>query len=89
MSRKAQDEGRHYETNFFIHLNIKMGDNRDYINSKMECPICALLFAKNYLLVHLKRHSNIWGTPQWEGSRYAKNFERIKADHKKKWGKKN
>jgi len=64
----------------------EMDDKKKYTNSKIECPVCALLFAKNYLLVHLKRHSNIWGTPEWKGSRYEKNLERIKEEHKKKWG---
>jgi len=62
-------------------------DNKDYINSKVCCPVCNLNFAKNYLLVHLnKQHANIYGTPQWESSRYAKNFIKIKEDHKKRWG---
>jgi hypothetical protein len=61
--------------------------DKDYINSKIECPVCTLLFAKNYLLVHLKSHSNIWGTPDWDSSRYAKKFVKIKEEHKKKWGK--
>jgi len=61
---------------------------KEYINSKMECPICKRDFAKNYLMVHLtKQHSNIYGTEQWWGSRYDKNFERIKKEHKSKWNK--
>jgi hypothetical protein len=58
----------------------------DYINSKMLCPVCNRDFAKNYLLVHLtKQHSNIFGTPEWESSRYSKNYEKIKKDHKDFW----
>ncbi len=62
-------------------------DNKDYINSKLACPVCTLHYAKNYLLVHLnKQHGNIYGTPNWENSRYAKNFIKIKEEHKKRWG---
>ena len=62
-------------------------DNKDYINSKITCPVCNISYAKNYLLVHLnKQHGNIYGTPQWESSRYAKNFIIIKAEHRKRWG---
>ncbi len=57
-----------------------------YTNSRINCPVCNLLFAKNYLLTHLKsQHSNIYGTPDWEGSRYQKNFEQIKKEHKVKY----
>jgi hypothetical protein len=60
--------------------------NKDYINSKILCPVCNLEFAKNYLKTHLvKQHSNIYKTPAWIGSKYEKNFERIKQEHKKKW----
>lgn len=60
----------------------------NYVNSKMECPVCRRDFAKNYLLVHLsKQHSNIYGTADWTGSVYAKNFEKIKADHRDSWEK--
>lgn len=60
--------------------------SKEYINSKILCPVCNLEFAKNYLKTHLnKQHSNIYGTDKWLGSRYEKNFERIKYLHKKKW----
>jgi len=63
-------------------------DNKNYINSKIECPICTIFYAKNYLNVHLKKqHSNIYGTDQWENSRYASNFEKIKTEHKNRWKK--
>ncbi len=62
-------------------------NNREYINSKLACPICTLQYAKNYILVHLnKQHANIYGTPEWETSRYAKKFIEIKEAHKKSWG---
>lgn len=65
-----------------------MSDKRDYINSKIICPVCNLAFAKNYLLVHLtKQHSNIYNTPQWEDSRYKINFDKIKKEHKELWTK--
>ena len=61
--------------------------NKQYINSKLECPVCALHYAKNYLLVHLtKQHSNIYGTQDWVSSRYAKRFIEIKEAHRKLWG---
>tara|TARA_R110000765_G_scaffold83448_2_gene162118 strand:+ start:376 stop:675 length:300 start_codon:yes stop_codon:yes gene_type:complete len=59
---------------------------QEYINSKLCCPVCNLEFAKNYINTHLTRqHHNIYGRPEWANSRYAKNFERIKNSHKKKW----
>ena len=62
--------------------------DKNYINSKIECPICKRDFAKNYILVHLqKQHNNIYNTPAWEGSRYEENFIKIKKDHKLKWDK--
>tara|TARA_R110001606_G_scaffold337131_2_gene485108 strand:- start:2742 stop:2939 length:198 start_codon:yes stop_codon:yes gene_type:complete len=65
-----------------------MDDKRDFINSKLECPICALHFAKNYLLVHLtKQHSNIYGTKAWDSSRYKVNYDKIKKEHKDIWNK--
>ena len=58
----------------------------DYTNSKIECPVCSLLFAKNYLSVHLtKQHANIYGKPEWEASRYARNFVEIKRLHRLKY----
>lgn len=61
-------------------------NNKDYINSKIECPVCSRAFAKNYLLVHLtKQHTNIFGTKDWIGSKYEANFEKIKKEHKAKW----
>ena len=58
----------------------------DYTNSKLTCPVCSLLFAKNYLSVHLSRqHANIYLTPEWEASRYAKNFIEIKRLHRLKY----
>ncbi len=60
--------------------------NKEYTNSRILCPVCRLLFAKNYLLNHLKKqHTNIYGLPEWEGSRYQKNFENIKKEHKLKY----
>lgn len=60
--------------------------DKNYTNSRINCPVCNLQFAKNYLLTHLKRqHQNIYGTPHWESSRYAKNFEQIKKEHKLKY----
>ncbi len=65
-----------------------MDDKRDFINSKLECPVCALHFAKNYLLVHLtKQHSNIYGTKGWDSSRYKVNYDKIKKEHKELWNK--
>jgi len=62
-------------------------DTKEYINSKIECCVCSKNYAKNYILVHLtKQHSNIYGTPEWEASRYAKKFIAIKEAHKKSWG---
>jgi hypothetical protein len=62
-------------------------DNKEYINSKIECCVCTKHYAKNYILVHLtKQHANIYGTPEWETSRYAKKFIAIKEAHKKLWG---
>tara|TARA_R100000951_G_scaffold6385_2_gene6514 strand:+ start:5914 stop:6120 length:207 start_codon:yes stop_codon:yes gene_type:complete len=60
--------------------------SKEYINSKIECPVCRRDFAKNYLMVHLKKqHSNIYGTDAWDNSRYNKNWENIKIKHKSKW----
>mgnify|MGYP001564412671 CR=1 FL=1 len=65
-----------------------MEDKKSFINSKLECPICALHFAKNYLLVHLtKQHSNIYGTTAWDSSRYKVNYDKIKKEHKELWNK--
>ena len=62
---------------------------KEFINSKIECPVCTRTFAKNYLMNHLKnQHNNIFGTPAWDDSVYAKNFEKIKKDHKDIWKKK-
>jgi hypothetical protein len=62
--------------------------SKEYINSKIECPVCKRDFAKNYLMVHLKKqHSNIYDTPLWENSRYSKNWDSIKKEHKLKWDK--
>jgi hypothetical protein len=64
-----------------------MDNNKLYINSKITCPVCAMWYAKNYLLVHLKKqHSNIYGTTDWDSSRYAKYFIEIKRAHRKLWG---
>ena len=64
-----------------------MDTDKDYINSKIECPVCTIHYAKNYLLVHLnKQHSNIYGSDMWESSRYAKRFIEIKETHRKLWG---
>jgi|LakMenEpi03Aug12_release.lakeMendotaPanAssembly.Ray.scaffolds.fasta_scaffold335072_2 uncharacterized C2H2 Zn-finger protein len=50
-----------------------------YINSKLECPVCSIFKARNYLMCHLqKQHSNIWGKPEWISSRYALKFQKIK-----------
>jgi hypothetical protein len=62
--------------------------DKEYINSKIECPVCKRDFAKNYILVHLqKQHNNIYGKPEWSGSRYEQNFINIKKEHKLKWDK--
>lgn len=51
----------------------------NYINSKLECPVCSIFKARNYLMCHLqKQHSNIWGKPEWDASRYALKFQKIK-----------
>ena len=64
-----------------------MDHDKEYINSKIECPVCAIHYAKNYLLVHLnKQHSNIYNTALWENSRYSKRFTEIKEAHRKQWG---
>lgn len=64
--------------------------NKDYVNSKIECPVCKRDFAKNYIMVHLnKQHSNIYGTEAWDTSRYAENFDKIKKNHKERWNKNN
>ncbi len=65
-----------------------MNYQREYINSKIECPVCRIDYARNYLVVHLKKqHKNIYNTPEWTDSFYAKNWENIKKKHKKRWEK--
>tara|TARA_R110000796_G_scaffold82899_1_gene181828 strand:+ start:1192 stop:1431 length:240 start_codon:yes stop_codon:yes gene_type:complete len=57
-----------------------------YVNSKITCPVCLLIFAKNYLKTHLlKQHQNIYNTPAWEGSKYETRYKDIKEQHKKKY----
>ena len=59
----------------------------NYVNSKLECPICKRLYAKNYMQQHLAmQHSNIYNTPAWETSRYFQNYIQIRENHKKLWG---
>ena len=66
---------------------MSITDSKAFINSRLNCPVCTLLFAKNYIGVHLKKqHSNIYNTADWDGSRYAENYERIKREHRIKWG---
>lgn len=56
--------------------------NKEYTNSKIECPICAKKYAKNYLTTHLKLiHSNCYGTDYW--LRYLPKYEQILKDNKK------
>ena len=58
----------------------------DYTNSKLECPVCSREFAKNYLSTHLsKQHANIYGTEDWEKSRYNIKFIKIKENHNTKY----
>ena len=55
---------------------------KEYINSKIECPICCKLLAKNYMTNHLKaRHSNCYGTIFWE--KYSDRYKKILEDNKK------
>jgi len=57
----------------------KVQASKACVNQKITCPVCAINFAKNYLTVHLtKQHSNIYGTPAWTNSKYAKRFVEIK-----------
>ena len=68
-------------------MTSSVTNTRDFVNSKISCPVCSLLFARNYIKVHLnKQHSNIYNTADWEESRYADNYEKIKKAHKIKWG---
>jgi hypothetical protein len=56
--------------------------DKGYINSKIECPICCKLLAKNYMTNHLKsRHSNCYGTIFWE--KYSDRYNKILTDNKK------
>ena len=56
--------------------------DKGYTNSKIECPICAKLLAKNYMTNHLKiRHSNCYGTIFWE--KYSDRYRKILQDNKK------
>ena len=56
--------------------------DKGYVNSKIECPICGKLLAKNYMTNHLKaRHSNCYGTIFWE--KYSEKYKKILADNKK------
>ena len=53
-----------------------------YVNSKICCPICNKLLAKNYMNIHLKKqHSNCYGTNFWD--KYSKRYKEIIADNKK------
>ena len=57
-------------------------EQRPYVNSKIQCPICAKLLAKNYMTIHLKKqHSNCYGTIFWE--KYSQRYQKILADNKK------
>jgi len=58
-------------------------NTKEFINSKLECPVCKRDYAKNYMKVHLqKQHKNIFGTPQWKNSQYEVRFQNIKEKHK-------
>ena len=51
-----------------------MNNNRDYINSKIECPVCAKKLAKNYLYTHFKsQHSNVNQNSEWY-DKYIKKY---------------
>ena len=53
-----------------------------YINSKIPCPICKKLLAKNYMNNHLKKqHSNCYGTIFWE--KYSQRYKQILEDNKR------
>ena len=55
--------------------------DKDYVNSKIECPICAKKLAKNYMKQHLKvRHSNAYGNDYW--LRYSEKYNKILEDNK-------
>jgi phage FluMu protein Com len=57
-------------------------DRDSYANSKINCPVCNKLLAKNYLTSHLKSvHRNCYGTEWWE--KYAERLKKIKEDNKK------
>ncbi len=56
--------------------------SEEYVNSKVECPICLKKLSKNYMLTHLKsRHSNCYGTPYW--NKYSDRYKKILEDNKK------
>ena len=53
-----------------------------YINSKIHCPICNKLLAKNYMKNHLKKqHSNCYGTMFW--GKYSQRYKKILEDNKR------
>lgn len=55
---------------------------KEYVNSKVECPICSKKLAKNYMTQHLKtRHSNCYGTIYWE--KYSDRYKKILEDNRK------
>lgn len=56
--------------------------NKDFINSKISCPVCNKTYAKNYLLTHLKtKHSNIYTNPEWT-DKYLKRYYEILRDNR-------
>ena len=53
-----------------------------YKNSKIQCPVCNKLLAKNYVNNHLKKqHSNCYGTIFWE--KYSQRYKQILMDNRK------
>ncbi len=56
--------------------------DKDYVNSKIKCVVCGKVYAKNYMLTHLKtQHKNCYGTEWWD--KYSKKYDEIIADNKK------
>jgi phage FluMu protein Com len=59
-------------------------DNRDYVNSRIPCPICDKVLAKNYMTAHLKaRHSNAYKTEWWD--RYVKKYRETLKENREKF----
>ena len=56
--------------------------DKEYVNSKIECPICAKKLSKNYMKEHLKtRHSNVYGKDYW--LKYSDRYKKILEDNRK------